>query len=289
MNNKEKRLSVQVTLLEMFRNMGMNIPINIETITDFVFEDVCETADPTEWHSGDVAIAFRRWVESNVNDDGDDDECMENVHDKIVHDKNVQSFGYGEKLNTVGELRKLMSDLDANDLIVIEGIDLQTGDVQDLYPMNLDVIDGIELNDGSIVREVRFCQMKNQTPDTRDKQPLVDAVINDLKSNMSYGDFTVLEECLFRLPWEILKESLPEEQWHKFNYPVTTNIWSEIKSDHEDDDKIFIDAYLTSDDNENGTVIAKVDITSNDVVYFDERAKTDKYAQEVITECFKRL
>jgi len=31
---------------------------------EFVYEDVCATADEENWHDGDVAIAFRRWIES---------------------------------------------------------------------------------------------------------------------------------------------------------------------------------------------------------------------------------
>lgn len=198
-------------------------------------------------------------------------------------------LGYGDKLQTVGELRKLMSDLDANDIVVIQSIDLDTGDVEDLYPMNLDVIEGIKLSSGSIVREVRFCQMMNQAPDTRDKQPVIDALIETFEP---MTDTTVLEELLKTIPFETLLHSLPEEDWVKYRYlqkPEPENIWSEVKSDYEDDDKICIDAYLTPDDNENGSTIAKVDKNEKNVVYFDQRARDDKYAQEVIQEALKRV
>lgn len=46
--------------------MGMDCPSNIEDITDYVLEDVNDTADPKDWHSGDVTIGFRRWMESNA-------------------------------------------------------------------------------------------------------------------------------------------------------------------------------------------------------------------------------
>lgn len=198
---KEKRLAVQSILILLLSNIGMDTPENIEELTDFVFDDVNETADPDEWHSGDVAIAFRRWIEAQSMSDKSDEECP----------------SIGDTLNTVGELRAIMSDLDDHDQICIETIDLETGDVEDLYPMSLDVIDGIKLTDGRIVREVRFCQRPNCEPDTRDKQPLVDAVIEDLKKNFEYGDYTVLDELLMRIPWEILKGSLPEEMWEQFN------------------------------------------------------------------------
>jgi hypothetical protein len=71
---KEKRMAVQSILIMLLNNIGMDAPSNIEELTDFVFEDVNETADPDEWHSGDVAIAFRRWIEAQAKEnvrDGD--------------------------------------------------------------------------------------------------------------------------------------------------------------------------------------------------------------------------
>jgi hypothetical protein len=32
----------------------------------FIYEDVCETADPVNWTSEDVRIGFRRWIESQI-------------------------------------------------------------------------------------------------------------------------------------------------------------------------------------------------------------------------------
>ena len=68
---------------------------------------------------------------------------------------------FGKKIYTMGELRELTADLNDNDQICIETIDLKSGDTEDLYPMYIDVIEGVQLTDGSIVREVRFCQMSN--------------------------------------------------------------------------------------------------------------------------------
>jgi len=62
------------------------------------------------------------------------------------------------------------------------------------------------------------------------------------------------------------------------------NIWSEIRSDFQDGDIVHIDAFLTDDDNEEGKVIAKVNVRTKDVEYIDNRAKTDNYAQEEINE-----
>jgi hypothetical protein len=48
----------------MWASLGMDIPSNYENIVQDCYEDVCTVADPENWHSGDVAIAFRRWIES---------------------------------------------------------------------------------------------------------------------------------------------------------------------------------------------------------------------------------
>ena len=62
--------------------------------------------------------------------------------------------------------------------------------------------------------------------------------------------------------------------------------WSDIRCDFfdEEEEKYFVDAWRTDDDNEEGTVIAKLDLADGTVEYLDEDAKTDEYAQEVIKE-----
>ena len=62
---------------------------------------------------------------------------------------------------TIKELRELIKDLNDDDVIVIETIDLETGDVEDLYPLYLDVIDISRSSDGTY-NEVRFSQMQQQ-------------------------------------------------------------------------------------------------------------------------------
>ena len=61
--------------------------------------------------------------------------------------------------------------------------------------------------------------------------------------------------------------------------------WTEIRCDFFDEEEKYwlVDAWKTGDDNEEGEVIAKISETG-EVVYLDEEAKTDKYAQEVIKE-----
>lgn len=59
--------------------------------------------------------------------------------------------------------------------------------------------------------------------------------------------------------------------------------YAEIRADYTDDKGVtHIDAWLTADDNENGTTIAL--IVGGDVYYKDYDAMTDDYAKEVIEE-----
>ena len=62
--------------------------------------------------------------------------------------------------------------------------------------------------------------------------------------------------------------------------------WAEIKSDYYDDEegKQYVDAWLTDDGNEEGEVIAKINLATNEVEYLDSDARYDEYAQEVIGE-----
>lgn len=62
--------------------------------------------------------------------------------------------------------------------------------------------------------------------------------------------------------------------------------YGEVRANYYDDEeeKQFIDAWLTADDNEEGTVIAKVDLATKEVEYLDPDARYDSYAQEVISE-----
>lgn len=62
--------------------------------------------------------------------------------------------------------------------------------------------------------------------------------------------------------------------------------WAEIRCDFYDDEeeKWFVDAWLTDDDNEEGTVIAKINLTTKTVEYLNDDARYDEYAQEIINE-----
>lgn len=62
---QSKVIAVRVMLTELFNNIGINQPSNFNEILEFIVNDINETAHPVDWHSGDVAIAFRRWIERN--------------------------------------------------------------------------------------------------------------------------------------------------------------------------------------------------------------------------------
>ena len=62
--------------------------------------------------------------------------------------------------------------------------------------------------------------------------------------------------------------------------------YGEVRNDYYDEkeSKVYIDAWFTYDDNEEGIVVAKVNYKTRDVEYLDEVARTDEYVQEVINE-----
>ena len=62
-------------------------------------------------------------------------------------------------------------------------------------------------------------------------------------------------------------------------------IWSEIRDSFEDEGILHIDAWTSEDENdEDGHTIAKINMQTGAVEYLDERARTDKNAQNVIIE-----
>ena len=83
------------------------------------------------------------------------------------------------------------------------------------------------------------------------------------------------------------------------------NYWSSIKNDYKETEEVFqffidgdimqmiyIDAWKTDDDNEEGKTVAKVIKTKSGdvcVVYQDYIAKQDKHAQEIIQESIAEL
>jgi hypothetical protein len=52
---------------------------------------------------------------------------------------------------------------------------------------------------------------------SKDKQEVVDAVLEQMKRNVADGDITVEEELFLMLPKENLIQALPEEEWEKYS------------------------------------------------------------------------
>lgn len=62
----EKKDEIESIWIRLITRIPIDIPENYEDIVQFIYEDVCETADPDNWSDGDVAIGFRRWIESRT-------------------------------------------------------------------------------------------------------------------------------------------------------------------------------------------------------------------------------
>lgn len=62
----DKKKEIEYELIYVFTTIiGMDIPSGFDNILEYVYEDVCETADD-DWNTDDVLIAFRRWIESKA-------------------------------------------------------------------------------------------------------------------------------------------------------------------------------------------------------------------------------
>jgi hypothetical protein len=59
--------TLQQEVIEWFKevriNIGIDKPSNHDEIIDFICDDVYHSASPEYYHSGDFAIAFRRFLE----------------------------------------------------------------------------------------------------------------------------------------------------------------------------------------------------------------------------------
>lgn len=58
-----KKQEITEMLIDIFDRINIQTPNNFDDILEYVYNDVDECADKENWHSGDVAIAFRRWIE----------------------------------------------------------------------------------------------------------------------------------------------------------------------------------------------------------------------------------
>ena len=60
----EKKDEIEKIFIDQITRFGIDVPDNFEEIVQFIYEDVCETADPVDWNDDDVRIGFRRWIEN---------------------------------------------------------------------------------------------------------------------------------------------------------------------------------------------------------------------------------
>jgi hypothetical protein len=60
----KKKDEIETRFINIITKIGMDIPNNFEEIVQYIYEDVCQTADPDNWNDDDIIIAFRRWIES---------------------------------------------------------------------------------------------------------------------------------------------------------------------------------------------------------------------------------
>lgn len=62
--------------------------------------------------------------------------------------------------------------------------------------------------------------------------------------------------------------------------------YAELRNNYTDEDKneVYIDAWKTDDDSEEGTVVAKINTKTYDITYLDAAAITDPEAQELIQD-----
>lgn len=67
--------------------------------------------------------------------------------------------------------------------------------------------------------------------------------------------------------------------------------YGELRNNYtdEDENEVYIDAWKTADDNEEGTVIAKINTKTYKVTYLDVNAMTDTDVQELIQDTIRNL
>jgi len=57
--------NIEYMVSGLWQDIGIDRPSNHDDIVRFIAEDVEDAADPNNWTSEDILIAFRRWIEKN--------------------------------------------------------------------------------------------------------------------------------------------------------------------------------------------------------------------------------
>ncbi len=60
------REEVEYYLINLWMLIGIDRPANHDEILEFIHDDVEDAADPIDYHSGDMNIAFRRFLEKDL-------------------------------------------------------------------------------------------------------------------------------------------------------------------------------------------------------------------------------
>lgn len=60
------REEVEIYLIDLWMIIGIDRPANHDEILEFICDDVQSAADPIEYHTGDMGIAFRRFLEKDL-------------------------------------------------------------------------------------------------------------------------------------------------------------------------------------------------------------------------------
>ena len=122
---------------------------------------------------------------------------------------------------------------------------------------------------------------------TDDNKHLLDDIEYEADALSDYLSDTY-EYCHFGFDVEV-RNSEPTYVECKENTNKNSKYASIGKMPLEGKDKIYIAGWLTDDEDEDGEIIAAINISSNEVNYFDEDAKTDEYAQEIISDTLEAL
>ena len=122
---------------------------------------------------------------------------------------------------------------------------------------------------------------------TDDNKHLLDDIEYEADALSDYLSDTY-EYCHFGFDAEV-RNSEPAYIECKENANKKSKYTSVGKIPPEETDKIYIAGWLTDDKDEDGEIIASINIRTNEVDYFDEDAKTDEYAQEIISDTLESL
>ena len=87
----------------------------------------------------------------------------------------------------------------------------------------------------------------------------------------------------------IIKESVRKVLKEVKNGIVNEDEFSEVRSNYDDGEYLYIDAWRTMDDNEEGEVVAKIDLETHNVIWCNSDAKESQNVREEIMQALKEL